>query len=379
MKPFEGCPLFLHKGSGQWAKKIRGRTVYFGKDLAKALLRWNEEKDDLLAGKPRKSKGEPKPTLKELGNLFYHRHKVEAEDGRRGARHVELCRLSIKRMVDLFGADRDPDTLSPIDFDRLKKSLFNPAPGDSGKGRKVNRRSASTVAGDVRRIRRFLGWCHNRELIAAPRFGEGFSATTRVARTKESLRKRKDLTSEQILSVIAKCSDRFLPIVLIAINAGIGNKDIAEISISDIKPDGWIDLPRLKTGADRRFPLWPETVTAIENYLPIRPNPKTSDYADHLFLTRYGLPWVRDTKIRIDSIGHAFSDIRDDAGIPDHSFYDLRRTFQTVASETLDFPAVKFVMGHAKGARDMSALYTQHISDDRIQAVCEHVRQWLYG
>jgi hypothetical protein len=29
-KPYEGFPLYVHSGSGQWAKKVRKRMVYFG-------------------------------------------------------------------------------------------------------------------------------------------------------------------------------------------------------------------------------------------------------------------------------------------------------------------------------------------------------------
>ena len=42
-------PLFLHQ-TGQWAKKVRGKTFYFGKELDAALTNRAEERDDLLAG-----------------------------------------------------------------------------------------------------------------------------------------------------------------------------------------------------------------------------------------------------------------------------------------------------------------------------------------
>lgn len=53
-KPSKDFPLYAHR-VGRWAKKIRGRTIYFthrGKDPkgVKALEMWLEQKDALLAG-----------------------------------------------------------------------------------------------------------------------------------------------------------------------------------------------------------------------------------------------------------------------------------------------------------------------------------------
>lgn len=59
-------------------------------------------------------------------------------------------------------------------------------------------------------------------------------------------------------------------------------------------------------------------------------------------------------------------------------FYSLRRTFETVAGDTLDQVAVDFVMGHIPHANDMSARYRQRVGDERLEAVAEHVRKWLF-
>jgi hypothetical protein len=60
-------------------------------------------------------------------------------------------------------------------------------------------------------------------------------------------------------------------------------------------------------------------------------------------------------------------------------FYSLRRTLETVAGETLDQPAVDVVMGHTPHANDMSARYRQRVGDERLEAVAEHVRVWLFA
>ena len=59
------------------------------------------------------------------------------------------------------------------------------------------------------------------------------------------------------------------------------------------------------------------------------------------------------------------------------SFYGLRHSFETIGGEAKDQVAVDAIMGHAD--ESMSAVYREWISDERLKAVTEHVRMWLFG
>ena len=67
-KPYVDFPLFRH-AAGYWAKKIRGKTVYFGKIAVDpqgraAIAQWLEQRDDLLAGREPPARGIEPPAEK---------------------------------------------------------------------------------------------------------------------------------------------------------------------------------------------------------------------------------------------------------------------------------------------------------------------------
>ena len=166
--------------------------------------------------------------------------------------------------------------------------------------------------------------------------------------------------------------------ILLGLNCGLGNTDIREMTFADMDlVGGWIDYPRSKTGCERVAKLWPETVGAIEAYLPQRKEPKDSHHSEVVFITRYGNPYG-DGADGNDPICAVFYKLLNKLGMYREglSFYTLRHTYRTQADSSKDEPAVNLTMGHVDPT--MGASYRQHIDDDRIQAVSEHVRGWLF-
>lgn len=381
------CPLFLHRGSGQWAKKIGGKTRYFGKDKDAALEKWQQEERYRLAGvEPPRYQREPSVT--EAGNVYADFLRRQVANGELDARTAEEYKRSIRRFISIAGSDRRIGSLGAADFGRIKEALFEPVAVTKGAkrpgGRIVKRRAVTTVAIDVRNLRVFFNWCARQKIAPAPEYGDEFSAVSRKAlRRKRAADGPRDLSAEAIRAILERCKPPMRAIVLLGINAGLGNKDIADIRLSDLpklKGEVWLDMPRGKTGAPRRFVLWDETRDAIAAYLMGRPSPAGSDNRDRLFLTRIGQAWVRRDGTRTtDAIGAAFAKARQAARLPRGTFYDLRRTFRTRAAGTMDREAVDFVMGHVESADDMGAIYNQWIADERIRKVCNHVRNWLFG
>ena len=95
--------------------------------------------------------------------------------------------------------------------------------------------------------------------------------------------------------------------------------------------------------------------------------------------TSHGKPvwWTADKGRTCDNVGKEFGKLLRKLGIyrPGLSFYALRRTFETVAGGTRDQVAVDLCMGHADNS--MAATYRQTVETDRIQAVSDHMRNWL--
>lgn len=380
------APPYLH-ASGQYVKKIKGKWFYYGTDKDAALEAWRKQQSYIALDVAPPSRN-ASPSLAELGNVYadYLRRAVEAEE--LSDRTAAEYKKSIARLVTIAGADCVIANLRPIDFGAIKEGLAKPVKvaADSTRfgGRKVKRRANTTVAIDIRNLRVFFNWCYKQEHIKAPlRYGDEFSPVSRKAlRRKRAVDGPKDLSSKEIRAIIAECKPVMKAIILLGINGAMGNQDIADMKLSELpklKGEVWLDLPRGKTGAPRRFHLWPETVQALKDYILFRPSPAGNENRDRLFITKNGLAWVRqDEHLRCDSIGTQFAKARKAARVERAAFYDLRRTFRTRAAATRDREAVDYIMGHIPNADDMGAVYNQWIDNDRLKRVTDHVRNWLF-
>jgi integrase len=183
-------------------------------------------------------------------------------------------------------------------------------------------------------------------------------------------------TPEQLRAILSHATVNMRAMILLGINAGLGNTDLVLLPINAVDLDGgWLDYPRHKTAVPRRAPLWPETVQAIRDVLARRPTPKPEDSA-FLFLRA-----IEGVVCRMEwfHIRYDYAHAAKLAGVEGRGFYDLRRTFQTIAERAWDLVAVQAIMGHTPASRDMSAVYRQKVDDERLQAVADHVRRWLFG
>ncbi len=172
--------------------------------------------------------------------------------------------------------------------------------------------------------------------------------------------------------------------VLLGINCGFGQSDIANLPQSAIDFETrWVDYPRSKTATERRIPLWPETIDAVQDAIYARPKPKDVKDEDLVFLTGHGLRWVMisesEKRTWKDSVARCFGDILRQLNLKrlGLNFYALRHTFETIGGESKDQVAVNAIMGHVDNS--MAGVYRERISDERLQAVVETVREWLWG
>lgn len=163
------------------------------------------------------------------------------------------------------------------------------------------------------------------------------------------------------LRKLVKAADPHLKaMVLLGINCAFGPKDCCSLPVGEVDLEGgWHNFARPKTEVDRRCPLWPETVAAIQ---VVKGTNKVFN----------GRPWNRHT------VAREFEKLCKACEVTNHGFYSLRRTFVTIA-QTADVnqAVVDCVTGHARG--DMASIYRQKVFDSQLRNCTDHVRQWYLG
>jgi len=371
-KPRKDFPLYPH-GSGYWAKKIRGKTHYFGKwdDPVAAFDKYMAERDYLQAGvDPRSIVIVPAgvaasgPRLGDALNLYLDYMEKRANAGDLSMRSYKDAKATLNRVLTAVDRNYPVAELQPDHWSKIYVAI--------AKGR-----GPVTITNEITRIRGAMSWLKkNRHIDREPHYGAELDKPTkaRLRRQRNAKTVRTWFDADEIKTLIAGSKPSIKAMIFLGVNCGLGNGDCAALELKhlDLKK-GWLNFPRPKTGVDRRAKLWPETVKACQGWIQVRP----AVTSPLLFVTRQGNPFS-DPDSADCAIAKEFKKISDDQGvhIPGRGFYGLRRTCETIGGGCKDQVAVNYVMGHVD--ESMAGVYRQEIADDRLEAVSNTIRDWLF-
>jgi len=411
-KPYEGFPLSPH-ASGHWCKSINGKLHYFG-PWAKmrdgkwerlpdggwqaALDRFDQEKADLYRDRtPR-----PKPgnlTVADLCNRFLTSKQLLLDNRELSPHTFRDYKRITDRLVAFLGKRRLVEDLAADDFEALRADVAKTC-------------GLVRLGGEIQQTRMVFKYGFDADLIDKPvRYGQGFRRPRAdVIRKLRNGNGPKMFEADEIRALIDAGPTQLRAMIYLGVNCGFGNADCGMLPKSALDLEhSWINYPRPKTGIKRRCPMWPETVEVLKAVLAERPMPKDNADKPLVFITRRGQCWAKDTATnpisgefgkllkrprcpkcgKVEAMdaeqcgGCKWKPTKADGWGQLHrkwiGFYALRHTFETIGGESRDQPAVDHIMGHAPQANDMSAVYREKISDERLRAVVQRVHTWLFG
>jgi integrase len=356
-KPSPDFPLFPHN-SGKWAKKIKGQTFYFG--------RWDAP-DEALAEYQKfiaKRQGGPVllvssgKTVRYCCNLFLTSYAAKVDSGEKRPRTMADLKRTCERMVRVWGADVDLESLGIEDFVRFKADVaktWNPV----------------AVGNEITRAKSVLNWLAKNKHTSVIETGPEFRKPPRiVARRYRRTLAKKMYSPKEIRAIMDESGVHLRAMILLGINCGYQNSDCETLTLQqavESKTHGWLDVPRTKTEVDRRCYLWPSTRKAIARSLARR----VEADSEMFFVLPDGRPFSSSNA----DIAKRFRSARDYAGIRQGGYSWLRKTFETVAGASKDQVAVDFIMGHVDSS--MAGVYRQEIQDERLIEVSRVVWKWL--
>lgn len=383
-KPQTDFPLFAH-ANGQWARKIRGKLCYFGlwADPDAALERYLDQKDALYAGRKPKPRASAGPTVADVCSAFLEAKEHLADTGEISRRVFRDYHTTCARIVEVFGKETPVSELTVADFLGLKQRM----------GKTM---ALVSMGVEIQKTRAVFNWAAHEDtrlIERAPQFGREFRAPTAKALARAKVANgtaKRMFEADEIRRMIDAAGMPFRAMILLGVNAGFGNSDVATLTIDALDLDGgWVNHPRPKTGVERRCPLWSETIQALREAIEKRRKPRDKADAKLVFLTQQGKPWVRLAKkkgsdgwhdaVWTDAVTVMTRDLlkRLKLDRKGRGFYALRHVFETIGGDSRDQVAVNYIMGHTDPS--MAGVYRERINDDRLRGVVDHVHTWLYG
>jgi len=388
--PVKPSPTFpLYPGAnGQWAKKVKGRRYYFGSWKTDpfgtaALKDWLARKDAIAAGLDnlRVSDTRQGRTLSDLFNAYMAQRKTDLDAGELAPPTYKDYIYELQGFVSLVGATAQVSDLKPEHFAAYHDTLIN--------DRKLGRHRRRTV---LAYIKAMLNWGAGQGWYPAPTYGNGFTApdtSPDAMRQAKARAGEKDfskliVTGAQVATLLARASVNYRAIILMGINCGLGPADLGRLTWGHVNMDtGELDMPRGKTGTERRGYLWKRTRKALlasRNLKHTKADWAANGNAALVFRTRKNRPLYQEVKgettFKIDqTVSGSFSKLA--KGMEGVTFYRLRHTFKTLGKKARDPDALNLMMGHRE--RTTGETYDhEHVDLARLRRVALAVKRGLW-
>ena len=368
MKRHKKMPsLCLDRSTGWWysmipdASRPRGRVKHTWSPDAKEAERLYQENIARMVGElavetPQVAKAQ-EWTLAEMVDAYYRQKELDGKSksflGQIGQYLGNKSAHPSQFFIWLRAHGVNPGTDGP---DGLTTTLLAEYRDMLGRDNSIGRVQANHYVSHVRML---LLWGIETHGIVHPPLGSirPFDAKAKVGHGRKQ--DRTPLTPRQIGSLLKACDPVDKAIVMLGLNCGLGNTDIATLQLADVDLEaGTISNNRRKTDSARDFALWPETATCLKAYLKKHrgKHPRTEDIAKLFFIGHKGMPMVWDVvnddgRIkRIDAVKNRWDRLCDRAGVDlpyGAGFYILRHTYATMIGQlSHDLREVQAAMGH---------------------------------
>lgn len=355
-------PLSYHKASKQFYKTYKGVRYYFGGDPAEAKQRFDEEWSFIVRGLP--VPDHVGMTVGELVNEWLDDRLKDADKGKiemgTWNKYARWGAFSIQKL----GRHIAVEALKPADFIALHKAIMEKTDGSPAVGR-----DAIVVA------RMPWKWGVDNGKIEHVALGSRFKGPPKSEmRIRRFERGRQTYTPAEIHKMLSTALPYMRAAILLGINGGYTQAEIVNMKSAWVDLDaGIIDHLRSKTAMLRRVTLWPETIEAIK---AMPSGNRKASAKDLVFAAKDGGAYVDSAT---NAIAQAFRRlmVKHKVKLEQSGFGKLRATHRTVADGANDANASKLIMGHALG-QGVEEHYIRSIDDDRLRAVTDHVRAWLF-
>lgn len=379
--------LTAHRGTQKWVKKHAGKRHYFaplnqpGLAITEYIRRWP------AIINPAQPTAEQLTLAASLVAFLDDRARRLAAGELSRSRFDHYCH-TLKAITAHLPGGRTIAQVSPPEWAGAIAAAF-------GHYTPVTRNIA------IQEIRTALRWA-DRNLGATINTGDALRPVPARIRRKHTRLKGPQLVSAGQIRKLMKTidamesdgradSDLTRAAILLAINAGMRQSDIAQLTPAAYRRAestkdgvrGWLIEPRPKTEAPRRCPLWPETADAIDAVLERRR--EQASHPELLFCSPTGSPLIVG---RSDLLAKRLAVLRrrawkDGSRWRACNFDRFRKTFITVARGATVTPpdlagtARRMIAGHTTD--DIHELYTQDLPDEPFIQIVAHVHRWLFG